>query len=212
MTIRDVDWPRAYLIPDRTTQAATCNWRRVSIQYVEKGSLRSGSRNIHQARTVHAHGLRNVLDLLITHVREKLVDLAVDLLEDRTRDVYTTLLGESLQTRCDVDTIAKYIIALDDHVAKVDANTKHNSTAVRNIGIAHSHAALNSKAALHSINGACEFDQQAVTHLLYEPPMKSGYRRVDELTVMAMKGRQRSGFVGSHESAVTHNIRAQNSS
>jgi hypothetical protein len=62
------------------------------------------------------------------------------------------------------------IVALDDHIAQIDADAKLESPVGRQPGIALCLGTLNIDGAAHSIDDAVELDQQAVTMVLTSRP------------------------------------------
>ena len=58
------------------------------------------------------------------------------------------------------------VIALDDDVAQVDADTQDDLPIFRLIFVSRSHAALDGDGAANSIHHACKFDQHSVAHEL----------------------------------------------
>ena len=73
---------------------------------------------------------------------------------------------DPLQTRGDVDAIAKNIVLIDDDIADVYADTKFNPNILRYVGVLLSHSALDVDGATSCAYGAGELDQHAVAGCL----------------------------------------------
>ncbi len=68
----------------------------------------------------------DILDTDVAAVLETNVDPIANTLVDDRRDADPTGLGERLQARRDIDTIAVDIVAFNDDIAEVDAYSEHN--------------------------------------------------------------------------------------
>jgi hypothetical protein len=86
--------------------------------------------------------LGDVLDVLLTQILKNQFDLVLDLLINLAGDADAARLGSTFQARCYVDPVAIEVVALDDEVADVDANTEDDPTVFRLIRRPLSHAFL----------------------------------------------------------------------
>jgi hypothetical protein len=80
-----------------------------------------------------------------------------------------------LEAGRDVNTIAVDIVPLNDHITDVHTNTEFHSAIEGHLDLPLSHAALDVKRALDGMEGACELDEQAVTHELHDATSVCGY-------------------------------------
>lgn len=113
----------------------------------------------------------DVLDLLITHRLEGKGELARDLSRDFARNADAAGLCKPLQAGGDVHTLPVAILALDDHLAEVDANADFQGGEFGSAGIALGHAALKCCGAFHRIHDTAEFRQQSVAHQFENAPV-----------------------------------------
>jgi hypothetical protein len=70
----------------------------------------------------HVHRTRDVLDCLLAAVLVTQRKLVLYLFVDCARDANAAGVGETLQPRRDIDTITIDLLALDHHVAEVNAD------------------------------------------------------------------------------------------
>ena len=75
--------------------------------------------------------LGDVLDRVLAKVFVTQIKLFLDLVEYRPREGDTARLGKRFETRRNIYTIAKQVIAFDDHVAKIDAYAKAHAPIFR---------------------------------------------------------------------------------
>lgn len=68
------------------------------------------------------HRLRDVLDALLTREPEWQDHLGPNLIEYGAGDGDATWFRGRLQSSRDVDAVSKQIVALDEHIAEIDAN------------------------------------------------------------------------------------------
>ncbi len=68
--------------------------------------------------------LGDVLDLVLAKVFVTQIELLLDLVEYRPREGDSASVGKSLETRRNIHTISKEVIALDYHVTEVDTDAK----------------------------------------------------------------------------------------
>src|SRR6266404_4231183 len=97
----------------------------------------------------------------------------------RARNTDAARFGEHFQTRRDVHPVAKDVVFLNDHIAKIDANAKLDPPGRRNVGVASGHPALNLDPAQHRVGDAVEFDQHAVASSLDDSAAVLGDGRID---------------------------------
>src|SRR5262249_18016733 len=77
-------------------------------------------------KAIDADGSIDVLQSLFAEILEGDGELAAHLVAHLGRDANGTGFGQSLQARSDVHAVAIEIAALDDHVAKTDADPQQN--------------------------------------------------------------------------------------
>jgi hypothetical protein len=100
----------------------------------------------------------NVLDVVLARIDEADGQLLADMLAHRGADADPARLGQPLQPRRNVDTVAEDVALVDDHVAYVDADTEADAPALLDAGVAH--ALLDHDRAAHRIDDRGELDQK----------------------------------------------------
>ena len=89
----------------------------------------------------------------------------------RIRNADTARLGQAFQARSHIDTVTKNVVAIDQDIAKVDANAKQHLLVVRDFFVALGHRGLHFDGAGYRLNNAGEFQKQAVTSLADQAPL-----------------------------------------
>src|SRR3972149_6237331 len=125
------------------------------------------------------------------------------------RDEDSAGVADALQAGSDVDAVAVEILAFDDHVAEIDADAQHDAAVVGLAGRALGHRRLHADRALHGVDDAGEFGEQAVPGGLEDTSPTVAYRRIDELGAQALQPRQRAFLVDAHEAAEADDIDCQ---
>src|SRR5208283_4784077 len=90
-------------------------------------------------------------------------------------------IGQGLDPRGDVDAVTIDVVALDDHVAEIDADAQLDAVVCRDIRVPVGHRLLHRDRAAHRIDDAGKFHQQAVAGGLDDAAMMLGDFRIDEL-------------------------------
>ena len=160
---------------------------------------------------VHAQRPGDVLDGLLAAIVEGDVELALDLLVDVRRDADAAGIGQFLKARRDVDAVAVDVVALDDHVAQVDADAERDAPILGYLGVALGHAALDGDRAIDRVDDARELDQRAVAHQLDDAPAVVRDLGVDEFGAVGLQHVERAGLVVAHQARIADDIRAQDS-
>ena len=105
-------------------------------------------------------------------------------------------LGDPLQPRGDIDAVAHEVaVALLDHVAEMNADTKLDALFGRQAGVALDHAGLHFDRAVHRVDHAAELDDRAVAGALDDAPAVHRDDRVDQVAAEGPQPRERAVFV-----------------
>jgi hypothetical protein len=112
--------------------------------------------------------MRDVLDRLFPEVLVAQGQFTPDLLVHFSRDADAAGVGETLQSRRDVDPITIDLIALDHHVAEVDADAKLHPTLRWQLRVFSAERGLNIHRAIHRLDHAGELGQNAIAGRVYE--------------------------------------------
>jgi len=78
---------------------------------------------LHGARRKHMHRRFDILDRVFAHVVEFAGDFAPHLIAHDARERHAADRRERLDTRSDIDAFAIDVVALDDHLAQIDADS-----------------------------------------------------------------------------------------
>src|SRR5262249_39768632 len=104
----------------------------------------------------------DVLDLLLAQILKDKGQPVADVIMDRIGDKHPAGIGQSLDPRTDVDAVAIEVVALDDHVAEIDADAQLDAVIRRNTRIPLGNRLLHRDCAAHRIDDAGKLDQEAV--------------------------------------------------
>src|SRR4029453_3457243 len=110
----------------------------------------------------------DILNLLRTEILEGEAHLVEHLIAHHATDADSSRLGQRLQPRGDGDSVAKDVVAINNDVANVDADTKVDPLFGGHTGIAFGHAPLNIDGASYRINYTGKLQQQAIASSLYD--------------------------------------------
>ncbi len=127
-----------------------------------------------QIHPVDRHGLDDVLHTLLAHRLEAEGKLLLYLLGDLAGDVDAARLRDLLQARGYVDPFAIAVVALDDHLAEIDADPHLEALILGNGRVALCEAFLQRHGAFDSVHDAGELCQQTVAHELEDMAMVAG--------------------------------------
>ena len=156
-----------------------------------------------------AHRAGDVLDALFAEILEVDRKLVANLIAGGARDADAAGPGQCFEPRGDVDAVAEDVLALDDHVAHVDADAELEPALLGNARVAPGHGVLDLDRALHGIDDAGELGQEAIAHGLDDAPVTGRDHRLDQLAKMGLEGAERARFVGPHQPRVADHVGGQ---
>ena len=148
----------------------------------------------------------DVLELLVAAVGEDEVELVADMLAHRLRDGDAARPGNAFQPRRDIDAVAENVVALDDDIAKVDADAKLDAAVVGDIGVAARHAALDGGGAFDRVHDAWELNQYAVAGQFDDPALAATDFGLDQLGLVPLQALQGADLIGAHQPAVADDV------
>ena len=128
-------------------------------------------------------------------------ELAPEVVEGRAGDHDPAGLGELLEAGGDVHPVAVDVLALDDHVAEVDADPEADALGLGHARLPLGHAALDRDRARDGVDDAGELAERAVAHELDDAAAVLGDERLDELPAVRLEARERAGLVALHQPA-----------
>ena len=146
----------------------------------------------------------DVLDRYLSAVLEADVDAIADAFVDNRRYADTARLGERLELRGDVDTVAVDVLPFHDHVAEIDADPQHDGR----LGRPRRRRArpLHRQGAVHGIDHAGELDDGAIADQLHDPAVVGSNGRVKDAFSVPLQGGERTRLVGRHQPRVADNV------
>ena len=110
---------------------------------------------------------------------QRQAELALELVVGGTGDEHAAGLAQLLQPRRDIDPVAEQVIALDHHVAEIDADAEHDPPVGRHLGLTLGHALLDRHRAGDGVDHRAELDDRPVAHQLDDAALVLGQERVD---------------------------------
>src|SRR5262245_19932887 len=119
-------------------------------------------RGRHRADPIDAYRPGDVFDALLAEIVESKAQPVAYLLVHRARDQYRSRLGQGFEPRRDINAITVEVLAVDDHVAEIDADAELDAHVGRFGRIALGHSALHLDGAAHGIDDAGKFHQHPV--------------------------------------------------
>ena len=121
-----------------------------------------------ETHSIGSYRLRNVFDVLRPETFQAYADVVFDLIIRTAGNNNSACVGKALKTIRNVDPRAVDIIAFDDHIAKVDADSKLKPLVSRNPGVFGGFGLLNFYPTSGRIYDARKLDEQTVAHALHE--------------------------------------------
>src|SRR6266851_2014863 len=144
------------------------------------GRVRGGDGSVHQ-HAQNPNGIGNVFYVLFAKVLVTQRKLGSDLPMNHVRNANAARLGETLQPRRDVNAVPVNLLALDHHIAKVDADAELHPALLRQLRILDPERGLNRNGASNRLDHTGEFGQYAVTGRIDESAVVSFDQRVSNL-------------------------------
>ena|SRR6516162_7847501 len=113
------------------------------------------------------------------------IELVPDVVIDRLRDADGTGLRERFEPGSDVHAVAKDVVAVDDHVAEIDADPQLETAFGRYRVVDSARRPLHLDSTVQRIYDAGKIRQQAVAGGTDDPPAMCRYQRVDSAAQLA---------------------------
>jgi hypothetical protein len=158
------------------------------------------------ADPIDPHGPGNVLDLLLAQILEDKGQPIAHVVMNRVGDEHPAGIGQRLDPGGDVDAVAVEVVALDDHVAEIDADAQFDAVGRRDAAVALGHRLLHRDRAAHRIDDAGELDQQAVAGGLDDAALVLGDLRIEELAAQRLEAFKRAFLVQPHQPRIARDI------
>jgi len=146
---------------------------------------------------VDAHWPGDILQCLLAAIEKFGLDFPPHLPERVLRDADSAWFGDTLKACGEIDAVAENIVAINQYVAEVNADTPIHPGFDGNPGITRGHRLLERDRTLHGTNHRGELDQYAIPGSLDDPPAMLGNERIGSGTMVAQHTR-RTRLVGFH--------------
>jgi hypothetical protein len=108
----------------------------------------------------------NVLDGNLSAVSEAYIDPVADTLVDDGGDAHAARLGQRLQARSDINSVAIDVVALNHHVAQIKLDAQDDPSILGQVSIGRFHGLLQLDSTFDSVYCAGELDEDFVAHQL----------------------------------------------
>jgi hypothetical protein len=121
-----------------------------------------------------------------------------------------TGFAQLLETRRHVHPVAEQVLALDHHVAEIDADSEDDPSLRRDPGLPDGDAALHRNRARNGVHDRAELGDGAVAHELDDPAVMPAQQRLDHLAAKVAERRERASLVRLNKARVTDHIGGHN--
>ena len=145
------------------------------------------------------------LSVLLAEIDEIRVDPAAHVVVGRARDQHAARLANALQPRRDVDAVAQNVVALDQHVAEIDADAIDDALRLRRLGVALDHQLLDRDRAFDGGDDGGKLQQQPVARRLDDAAAEARHDRPRRLAMLAHRPR-RPRLVLAHQARVADDV------
>ena len=163
-----------------------------------------------QSNAINSDRPFDVLQGLLTNVLEIEVKAIAYVIANRPRNRYAACSGNALQARSHVDAIAKNIVALDNHIANVNADAELDAAIPRHVPISILYAALHFRGASYCVHHAGKFHQHPVAGEFDNSPLMLGDFAIDKIGLQGLQCCECAGLVSAHEAAVSDHVGGKN--
>ena len=151
------------------------------------------------------HRPGDVLHLVLAKIDELEREPIASLRVDRFRDAHSTRVGQRFQAGGDIHAVAHEIVALDDDIAEIDADTKPQTARLRKIGVLPVEFELDFGGAPNRFHRARELGDDAVASAPEHPSLMLLNQSVNDLA-MRPEGRKCPLLVPAYQPAITNCI------
>jgi hypothetical protein len=155
---------------------------------------------------VDPHRPDDVLDLLLTQILKAKRQPVANLIMNRIGNEHPAGIGQGFDPCRDVDAIAVKVVALDDHVAEIDADAQLDAALCRDPSVPLGHHLLHRDCAAHRVDDAGKFHEHAVAGGLDYAAMVLGDSRIEELAAQRLETFERPFLVRSHQPRIPRDI------
>ena len=147
---------------------------------------------------------------MLTGILESDSELALHVLMHAPRHANSAGCRQRLEARRHVHAVAPHVAAVDDDVADIDAHAELDPLVGGDPDIALCHGALQLHGALHGVDDARKFGENAVTGDPHDPHVVAPNGGLDQCVPMGLQARERAQLVGANEPAIAGDVASQN--
>ena len=168
---------------------------------------RRGSRpsDLADLKSVNAHRPRDVLQRPLAEIDELGLDPAAHMIERRPRNADSSRLCDAFQPRRDIDPVAQHVLAVDQHVAQMNANSVDDAFRLGSLRVALGRLFLHGERTFDRRDNRGKLDQHPVAHRLEHAPAVRGDDRRGRLAHVQHR-LHRSDLVLAHQPGVAHDV------
>src|SRR5262249_2387637 len=171
-----------------------------------RSSLRVSGSGVAGATRKNANGPGNVFQVVLTEILKANCGAPTDLLHHDLR--YQNLIGlrQRFQARCDVYATPVNVIAIENHIAKIDSDSKAKPEIRRIDGTLYRHRFFDFHRASESVSTARKFNKHPVAREFHDPTAMRDVFGVNDCLALRFYPRERARLVLAHESAIINDV------
>jgi hypothetical protein len=158
------------------------------------------------ADPIDAHRPGNVFDLLLAEILKGKGQAVAHLIMNGIGDEHPAGICQGFDPCRDVDAVAIEIVAVNDHVAEIDADAQLNAVVRRDAAVPVGHRLLHLDRATHRIDGAGKLHQQAVASGLDDAAMVLGDLWIEEFAAQRFEAFERALLIRPHQPRIPRHI------
>src|SRR5580704_6629277 len=159
-----------------------------------------------RAHPVDPHWAGNVFYLLLAQILEDKGQPVAHVVMHRIGDEHAAGIGQGFDPGGDVDAVAVEVVALDDHVAEIDADAQFDAVLRRDTRVPLGYRLLHRDRAAHRIDDAGKFPQQAVAGGFDDAAAVLGDFRIEKLAAQRLEAFERAFLVRPHQPRIPRHI------
>ena len=158
------------------------------------------------ANPVDPHRPGDVLDLLLAQILEDEGQPVAHVIMNGIGDEHPAGIGQGFDPGRDVDAVAIKVVALDDHIAEIDADAQFDAALRPDPGVPLGHRLLHLDRAAHRIDDAGKLHEHAVAGGLDDAAVVLGDFRIDELAAQRFQTFECPLLIRPHQPRIAGHI------
>nr|WP_287291789.1 hypothetical protein [Mesorhizobium sp.] len=144
------------------------------------------------------HRFGDILHLLLAHRLEAERQLPLNLPGDLCRDTDAARVCQLLEPGRDIDALAIPVLALDDHLAKIDPDPDPDPLVLGNGGVPFRQPALQRDGAFHGVHHAAKLGEHPVAHKLENLAVMAGNLGLKQILASGTKALESARLIALH--------------